>query len=179
MYSFVYVLGHAHKSRNLQRPDKALNPLELEVQVTASHPHSWWEPNAGSLQEQHTLLSTEPSLQFHAHFLIRVHLTYSKGGEGRIVFLGFGRWLTSQECLLYGLGMHTQKLAMVHMSITQHWVGWAVGIRKWMLGTWNSELWVQWESCQRKKVYTEKRTLIFSSGLCTHRTHTVFFIWKS
>lgn len=38
MYSFVYVLGHAHKSRNLQRPDKALNPLELEVQVIASHP---------------------------------------------------------------------------------------------------------------------------------------------
>lgn len=43
------------------------------------------------------------------------------------MFLGFGRWLSSQECLLGVLGMHTQKLAMVHMPITQHWVGWAVG----------------------------------------------------
>lgn len=39
------------------------------------------------------------------------------------MFLGFGRWLSSQECPLCVFGMHTQKLAMVHMPITQHWVG--------------------------------------------------------
>lgn len=40
-----------------------------QLQVVVRHPHRRsWEPNSGLLQEQHILLSTEPSFQPYAYF---------------------------------------------------------------------------------------------------------------
>jgi hypothetical protein len=54
--TYVYTLLHAWY---LWRSDEGQIPLELELQMVASH-QPWWESNLGLLEEQPVLLIIEP-----------------------------------------------------------------------------------------------------------------------
>lgn len=58
----AYACGCRCQKRALWSPEEALDFLELELQVVMNDGPRPWEPNS-NLQEQHILLSAEPSLQ--------------------------------------------------------------------------------------------------------------------
>lgn len=52
-------------SANSHRGSKSHIPLELGLQVGVGHRGGCWEVNLGPVEEQHMLLTTEPSPQLH------------------------------------------------------------------------------------------------------------------
>lgn len=45
-------------------------PLELYLQMVVNLPQGYWEPNPSPLQEQHVLLTAEPSLQLWKQYVL-------------------------------------------------------------------------------------------------------------
>lgn len=61
LISYMYLVSVEMRSH--------LDPLELELQIDGCEsPHRCWELSLGPLQEQQTILTTEPSIQTHYLF---------------------------------------------------------------------------------------------------------------